>query len=79
MRTNLDFHLEPEDSPEAFPCVVKCPKCHGAAKGVRYKAGTDIGPDGEPETLWEEAGVDCDECGHREGEECFEGSYYDQL
>lgn len=74
-----DTWLCPDDGPDDVPCLTKCPVCHGCARGMQRSAGVDIGPDGEPERLWEVTGVACDACGHLEGDECLDESEYANL
>jgi hypothetical protein len=69
---NLDAYYEPDDEPVLRAMTAGCPKCHGTAKAVGYKVGTVIDADGHPEAEMEITGIDCEECGHREGDECDE-------
>jgi len=74
-----DAWLLPDDGHHEAPCLTKCPVCHGTANGVHRKAGYEKDEHGEFETLWEVTGIDCQQCGHREGDECFQESEYANL
>ncbi len=72
MAIDYDTWLLPSDDPEDEPCIAKCPKCHGAANAVRMVKGKERDEDGAWETLYEVTGIDCEACGYREGDECYE-------
>lgn len=76
---DYDTWLLPSDEPDLEPCLTKCPKCHGTANGMRMVAGKEQDGDGAWETLYEVTGIECEACGYREGDECYESEAYENL
>lgn len=66
---DLDLWLEPEDEPEVEACDAKCPNCGGMARGVRRVLEQETE---ETDAVYDITGIACDECGHLEGDECYE-------
>lgn len=75
----LDDYLDDSDDDAGQPCLAKCPKCGGMADAVQVATGTDIDEYGEVTRLYETTGLRCQECGHREGDECYDESEYENL
>ena len=72
-------YMLPSDEPETEPCITRCPKCRGAANGVRIVKGKERDEDGAWESIYEVTGIDCEACGYREGDECYESEAYENL
>ena len=72
-------YMLPSDEPETEPCITRCPKCRGAANGVRIVKGKECDEEGAWEPVYEVTGIECEACGYREGDECYESEAYENL